>query len=245
MDFAQQIFPGTFEYALNHIVNHRLDLRPFDAMYDNEHKGAEAYSPAIMLKIILFCYAHGILSSRRMAKACETNITLMALSGDTQPHFTSIATFVASMHTQIAPLFTRDDFHFNRQALSCVCPAGNVLWITSKKPHTNLDKRYYTFQGYLKHCRVCPLQTQCMRKPPKARGRQVSFPSGEKPSKQSTLIQQMKDKIDSKAGREQYSKRLGCVEPVFANITKNKKMDYFTLRGKTKVNAQWQMYCMV
>ncbi|GLR71233.1 hypothetical protein GCM10007852_21410 [Agaribacter marinus] len=55
----------------------------------------------------------------------------------------------------------------------------------------------------------------------------------------------MKDKIDSKAGREQYSKRLGCVEPVFANIAKNKKMDYFTSRGKTKVNAQWQMHCMV
>ncbi len=81
VDFAQQIFPGTFEYALNHIVNHRLDLRPFDAMYDNEHKGAAAYSPATMLKIILFCYAHGILSSRRMAKACETNITLIVMVG--------------------------------------------------------------------------------------------------------------------------------------------------------------------
>nr|WP_246072491.1 transposase [Catenovulum sediminis] len=35
------------------------------------------------------------------------------------------------------------------------------------------------------------------------------------------------------------------MEPVFANITKNKGMNYFTLRGKTKVNAQWQMYCLV
>jgi len=83
VDFSQQILPGTFEYALNHIVNHHLDLQPFDAMYQNDHKGAAAYSPAIMLKIILYAYAHGLLSSRRIAKACETNITLMALSGDT------------------------------------------------------------------------------------------------------------------------------------------------------------------
>ncbi|WP_395345319.1 transposase [Ningiella sp. W23] len=58
-------------------------------------------------------------------------------------------------------------------------------------------------------------------------------------------MQQMKDKIDSKPGRHQYGKRLGCVEPVFANITINEKMNYFTLRGKNKVNAQWKMYCLV
>ncbi|WP_395341252.1 transposase [Ningiella sp. W23] len=60
-----------------------------------------------MLKIILYAYAHGIVSSRRIAHACETNITLMALSGDTQPHFTSIASFVANMHLHIEPLFTQ------------------------------------------------------------------------------------------------------------------------------------------
>jgi hypothetical protein len=142
-------------------------------------------------------------------------------------------------------LFARDDFHFNRQALSCVCPAGNTMWLTSQKPHSNNDKRYLTFQGYLKDCRTCPLQSQCMRKAPNERGRQVTFPSDERPSQTNSLLQNMRDKIDSKAGRRQCSKRPGCIEPVFANITKNKKMDYFTLRGKTKVDAQWKMYCLV
>ncbi|MFC4701596.1 transposase [Glaciecola siphonariae] len=487
VDFSEQIIPGTFEYALNHIVNHHLDLRPFDSLYSNEHKGAAAYSPAVMLKIILFAYAHGMISSLRIAKACQTNITLMALSGDTQPHFTSIANFVANMHTQIEPLFTqvlmiceqqqlighhmfaidgckissnaskehsgthdelarkairlrrasqrilahhiaqdvkgeelpareakhkqtlddtaqrieafldndanherlatnkkpiksnitdndsakmltnkgtiqgyngvaisddkhqiivqakawgavneqqtlqpaikqlqqqlshigkddsllqakfsadsgfhskdnltylaeqgidsyiadtgfrsrnplfqnsqtyhayqttkrrkrgydkpklfsRGDFHFNRQALMCVCLAGNVMWLTSRKPHTNNDQRYLTFHGYLKDCRTCPVQSQCMRNPPKERGRQVTFPALGKPTKAASLIQIMKDKMDSKQGRREYSKRLGCIEPVFANITKQKKMDYFTLRGQTKVNAQWLMFCLV
>ena len=107
VDFSLQILPGTFEYALNHIVNHHLDLKPFDELYNNDAKGAAAYSPAVMLKIILYAYAHGIISSRRIAQACETNITLMALCGDVQPHFTSIASFVANMHSQITPLFTQ------------------------------------------------------------------------------------------------------------------------------------------
>ena len=55
----------------------------------------------------------------------------------------------------------------------------------------------------------------------------------------------MKMKIDSPVGRRQYGKRLGCIEPVFGNITTNKGMDKFTLRGQSKVNAQWQLYCLV
>jgi len=55
----------------------------------------------------------------------------------------------------------------------------------------------------------------------------------------------MKVKIDSAAGRRQYSKRLGVIEPVFGNITINKGMNKFTLRGQEKVNSQWQMYCLV
>jgi hypothetical protein len=39
--------------------------------------------------------------------------------------------------------------------------------------------------------------------------------------------------------------RLGTIEPVFGNITINKGMNRFTLREQEKVNAQWQMYCLV
>ena len=55
----------------------------------------------------------------------------------------------------------------------------------------------------------------------------------------------MQDKIDSRKGRHVYSQRIGTVEPVFGNINTNKRLNRFSLRGKTKVNAQWLMYCMV
>jgi len=103
--FEQQILPGTFEYSLNHLVDHELDLSIFDERYRNEETGATAYDPKILLKIILFAYSKGITSSRRIAQACEENIIFMALSCDTQPHFTTIADFISTMDKEITKLF--------------------------------------------------------------------------------------------------------------------------------------------
>ncbi len=103
VNFEQQILPGTFEYALVHIIDNHLDLTSSDKWYKNDAGGASAYSPSVMLKIILFAYSRGLISSRRIALACQTNITFMSLSGDIQPHYTSIASFVAKMHDQIEP----------------------------------------------------------------------------------------------------------------------------------------------
>ncbi len=482
IDFSQQIVPGTFEYALAHIVDNHLDLSGFDEWFNNDKGGAAAYPPSVMLKVILFAYSRGMISSRRIANACQTNITFMSLSGDVQPHYTSIASFVARMKDQIEPLFTQvlmicdkegligrnmfsidgckiksnaskewsgtieeltrkeaklrrasqrilarhqaqdglneeevdhdlkqkakldssaekiqqflscnedkigsqgkpvksnitdpdsakmttskgtiqgyngiainddkhqiilqaqtwgsvgeqqtlkpaveqlneqlkklgtpnafqtakftadsgfhseknlaymattgldsyiadnafrsrnplfqvsetyqtekekrrlkrskgrpklftsDDFYFDRSAMTCRCPSGKNMWLQSKIIIYR-GKSYTRFSGYLKDCRVCPLQRQCMRNPPKVIGRQIQF--GDDSSKTISYTDRMKVKIDSSAGRRQYSKRLGTIEPVFGNITVNKGMNKFTLRGQDKVNSQWQMYCLV
>ena len=55
----------------------------------------------------------------------------------------------------------------------------------------------------------------------------------------------MKQKIDSVEGKAIYNQRLGTVEPVFGNMTWNKGLNRFTLRGKIKVNAQWLLYSLV
>ena len=51
-------------------------------------------------------------------------------------------------------------------------------------------------------------------------------------------------RIDTLRGRLYYSMRMGIVEPVFANLRANKKLDRFTLRSKAKVNTQWLLYCI-
>jgi hypothetical protein len=55
----------------------------------------------------------------------------------------------------------------------------------------------------------------------------------------------MRKKIDSKRGRNIYSKRMSVVEPVFGNIRWAKGLSRFSLRGKYKVNVQWLLYCTV
>ena len=95
--FSEQIIPGTFEYALNWLVDHQIDMSVFDARYRNDETGASAYDPAVLLKIVLLGYARGLTSSRNIERACRENVVFMALSGDTQPRFTTIASFVARM----------------------------------------------------------------------------------------------------------------------------------------------------
>lgn len=53
----------------------------------------------------MFAYSRGIISSRRIAQACEENVLFMALSADTRPHFTTIAEFITSMGDQIASVY--------------------------------------------------------------------------------------------------------------------------------------------
>lgn len=103
--FSEQILPGTFEYAVNWLVDHEIDLSVFDARYCNDEVGAAAYHPGVLLKVVLLGYARGLTSSRSIERACRENIVFMALSGDSAPHFTTIASFVARLPAEITSVF--------------------------------------------------------------------------------------------------------------------------------------------
>ncbi len=91
--YEQHILPGTFEHTLNYLIDHEVDFSVFEARYRNDETGAPAYDPAILLKIILYAYARGIISSREIERCCRENLIFMALSADTQPHFSTLAGF--------------------------------------------------------------------------------------------------------------------------------------------------------
>ena len=99
------LLPGTFEYTLNHLIDHDVDLSAFDGQYQNDNTGAPAYDPRILLKIVLFAYSRGIFTGRRVEQACRENVVFMALSADTCPHWTTIAAFISTRHEAIARLF--------------------------------------------------------------------------------------------------------------------------------------------
>ena len=53
----------------------------------------------------MFAYACGIEGSRAIARAGDDHINFIALSGDTRPHFTTIAHYVSNPGDQVAPIF--------------------------------------------------------------------------------------------------------------------------------------------
>lgn len=478
----EQIQPGTFEFALDYLVDHELELSALDARFRNDETGASAYDPRVMLKIVLLAYSRGLISSRRIERACRQSVLFMALSGDSQPSYTHIAKFVRELGEQIGPMFTQvlltcdrqgligrnmfaidgvklpsnaskersgthaelrhraerldkaarkmierhrsrdaqdeaggdpgeaggapsriealraeaqatrdflatqqprrnrrgqelksnvtdndsakmatskgviqgyaaqaavdadyqvivaadvigsgseqamllpmieqaavvaaahtmhtadagyhsdsnlqelrrrgiaamvadgqmrkrderlggqqrhrakpdplhdkrgaevrtvrlfrpDDFHFDAHTNSCVCPAGKHLY--SNGSHCKINGRVaHKFTGTKSGCGSCELRSQCLRHPERTPVRQVSFFAKTQPAAHAAT-QLMKQAIDSARGRQIYSRRIATVEPVFANIRHNKRLDRFTLRGREKVGTQWRLYCLV
>jgi transposase len=114
---SEQLQPGTFEFALDHLVDHELDLRALDARFRNDETGASAYDPRVMLKIVLLAYSRGLNTSRKIEAACRQNVLFMAISGDSQPSYTHIAKFVRELGGQVQPLFTQVLLVCDRQGL--------------------------------------------------------------------------------------------------------------------------------
>ena len=478
--FEEQILPGTFEDTLNRLIDERFNLAVFEAHYKNDETGAPAYDPAILLKIILYAYARGVTSSREIARLCRENVVFIALSADSQPHFTTIAAFIARLDGEIisvfrdvllvcdemgligremfavdgvklpsnaskawsgtradfgkkiekmeravehlvkrhreadaakddspvqaarakqidtletalakvrgflrchadkvgasgrvrksnitdpesakmktskgviqgytgvavvddkhqivvgaeafgegqehgllvpmleqtresfgsiaeAPdvlrravltadagycseanleyleasgiegyiadtmfrrrdprfataerhkppsepdpdrLFRPEDFQFDQAARRCICPAGKRLYANGENVVIN-GYRGMKFCGAKRDCGPCPLRRQCLKHPERTPVRQIVFFLGRAKGKPETASARMKRKIDTDHGRYQYSRRLGTVEPVFANICSAHSLRRFSLRTKRKVNTQWLLYCMV
>jgi len=163
------------------------------------------------------------------------------------------------------------EFNFDPVELSCECPAGKRLHAdrTAKDRYGN---RKIFFRGRLQHSRDCELKSKCMRNPKATEqvngyGRQVSFMLNKQrqpsytgwmtnssgvnlnsfadPGRVSLRDEANNHRVDSSKGKAIYSHRMSVVEPVFGYITINKGLKRFSLRGKTKVNAQWKLFCLI
>ena len=145
----------------------------------------------------------------------------------------------------IKQVIPTSEFDINVAAKTCRCPMGNEMWLRNEK-HAKNGKHTLSFEGRLTDCRNCAIKEQCMRNPSsadtrKGHGRQVSVTV----STRKTATDWMKKRVDSKFGKHIYSHRMSTVEPVFANTGFNKGLNRFSLRGKAKVQGQWQLYCLV
>jgi hypothetical protein len=140
-------------------------------------------------------------------------------------------------------LFGPTDFTYDEEARVCICPAGEFLYQNGSQVVIG-GREGVKFTGAKRVCAPCPVRDQCLRHPDRTAVRQVVFFTS-KSHKLESHSARMRRRIDSPQGRLRYGQRFATVEPVFGNLRHNKKMDRFTLRGRTKVDGQWKLFCLV
>ena len=140
-------------------------------------------------------------------------------------------------------LFGPQDFCFNDDN-TYTCPAGNALRSKGSIYTMGNGLRRQDFVARGQDCVHCPLRAKCLRHPDKTKARKVvRYHARQINPMDASLL--MRAAIDSPRGRQLYSQRIGTVEPVFGNIRHNKRLNRLNHRGHSKVNTQWNLYCMV
>jgi hypothetical protein len=139
--------------------------------------------------------------------------------------------------------FTNRYFQIDTVQRTCVCPAGKTLYANGANCQIG-GKLMMKFQGAKQDCGPCLLRQQCLHKPDTTPARQVAVKVGDLPHPENAL-DRMRHRIDSDRGKRLIGRRFATVEPVFGNLRGNKRLDRFTLRGQTKVDGQWKLYCLV
>jgi len=161
------------------------------------------------------------------------------------PRFAEQERFKDGVHGRQRPdekpgIFTLADFSFDASKQVYLCPQGKELTCHARN-QVNRHRTYDVYHARVEECATCPMRARCLSKAGTSR-RYLSVQVSNQPP---NLIDEMKAKIDSEEGKHVYARRLGIVEPVFANICVHKRMSRFTLRNKVKVDVQWRLFALV
>lgn len=106
VSLEEQLVSGTLEHAIHYLIEERVEDSWFEDLYANDETGAPAYPPRMLLKIILFGYSRGLISSRKLERACRENVTFMALSCGEHPDHSTFAEFVGKLDGRITAVFS-------------------------------------------------------------------------------------------------------------------------------------------
>ena len=83
----------------------QMDLSELVRQYAG--RGSDAYHPAMLLGLLVYGYATGVHSSRKIERACHDSVAFRFIAANTQPDHDSIATFRRRFLAQIEALFVQ------------------------------------------------------------------------------------------------------------------------------------------
>lgn len=97
---------GDLAHFVSDLVEASLDLSAIYASYEEE-RGYPPYDPRLMLKLLIYGYATGTVSSRKLEQATHRDVAVRMLVADQHPDYRSIARFRARHIDALAELFVQ------------------------------------------------------------------------------------------------------------------------------------------
>jgi transposase len=82
-----------------------LDLAPISAHYERELRGQPPFHPRMMVALLLYCYATGTRSSRKIMRRCRTDVACRVIVGNDIPDFRTISDFRKTHLARLESLF--------------------------------------------------------------------------------------------------------------------------------------------
>ena len=95
---------GPLVYFLLDVVP-QMDLQPLLKPYQAESRGQPPYHPVMLVTLLLYGYATGTFSSRRLMARCETDVAYRVIVGEDIPDFRTISDFRKRHLTALEGLF--------------------------------------------------------------------------------------------------------------------------------------------
>jgi transposase len=87
------------------VVEEHLDTSAFHARRRAGGAGTAGYDPDMLLTVLVWAYAHGVHSSRRMEQLCGTDVAFRVICGANLPDHSTLARFRALFPGAVADLF--------------------------------------------------------------------------------------------------------------------------------------------
>ena len=91
-DLRDWVPEGHLAHYVNDLVA-SLDLRAFYAPYDGDGRRNAPYEPSMMVKVLIYAYATGVFSSRKIAKKLAEDVALRMLAAGNFPQHRTICEF--------------------------------------------------------------------------------------------------------------------------------------------------------
>lgn len=141
---------------------------------------------------------------------------------------------LARIKTQEYAEYSQENFKYDKANNVYICPEGKTLTPCKVRktdsPYRKWRQTIYRASG----CQTCKAKPYCTKQVQRTIARED----------RRSLLEEMRQRLLSKEGREKYLKRLYTTEPVFGNIKHNLGYRYFLLRTLKKVKGEFKLMCI-